>query len=281
MSRTVRVVRKKPTVVDRGPRDPTKQRVVVLRRVREGEDYVHKEEIPVSIGIPEYFTELKQIELAKRLEAEKFASKLLIYLMAGIGVNQAAIATRVSEVLECGCINGAELYPPDTDSRSESPELTIPLLKREIDRQDKLLYLIYGFPQKPPVGVEFEETVCHASAAIFLDVPEENLVAKLVADAGDAGGDENTTEAITQRVKASLEAAEAIYQIWAPRGKGLRIDARPPERVVIEGETPVEENPIDGVCGELERIARRVLNGEPLVPPPVEEEEEALEIPPE
>jgi hypothetical protein len=47
-------------VIDDGPKDSTKQKVIVLRRVREDENYVHKEEIFVCIAIPTSFVELRE-----------------------------------------------------------------------------------------------------------------------------------------------------------------------------------------------------------------------------
>jgi hypothetical protein len=67
-------------------------------------------------------------------------------------------------------------------------------------------------------------------------------------------------------VTSSLEAAEVVFQIYDQRGKGLRIDAN---------------RETDLVCAEVEKIAKRVLHNEPLVPPPVEEEEEVHEVSPE
>lgn len=58
--KVIEIVRKKEQIIERGPKVPKKKKVIVLRKVHQGENYVHKEEIPVSIGIPQYYNELRQ-----------------------------------------------------------------------------------------------------------------------------------------------------------------------------------------------------------------------------
>jgi hypothetical protein len=189
--RIIRVVRKKAPVVDRGPHDPTKQKVIVLRRVREGEDYMHREEIPVSIGIPAYFAELKKLDLERREEAERFARKTIIFLIGGPGSGKGTQSTRIIEKFDTGYMSAGELLRAEAESGSElgtfigeqmklgvivPQEITIALLKKEIIRQDKLLCLIDGFPRKVDQAITFEETVCPAACALWLDVPDDVLV---------------------------------------------------------------------------------------------------------
>jgi len=58
--KTVEVIRKREENADSGPKQPQKKKVIVLRKAKENEEFVKKGEIPVSIGIPEYYREMKQ-----------------------------------------------------------------------------------------------------------------------------------------------------------------------------------------------------------------------------
>jgi hypothetical protein len=118
LTRIVRVVQKKVHVVDRGPHDSTKQKVIVLRRVRDGEDFGHRDEIPVSIGIPTYFAELKKLDLERQEEAERFARKMIIFLIGGPGSGKGTQSARITAKFDTGYMSAGELLRAEADSRS-------------------------------------------------------------------------------------------------------------------------------------------------------------------
>jgi adenylate kinase family enzyme len=59
-------------------------------------------------------------------------------------------------------------------------EIIISLLKKELIRQDKQLNLIDGFPRKVGQAIAFEEAVCPAAAALWLNVPDDVLLQRLL-----------------------------------------------------------------------------------------------------
>jgi adenylate kinase family enzyme len=273
--RIVRVVRRKAPVVDRGPKDPTKQKVIVLRRVREDEEYVRKEEIPVSIGIPEYYKELRELDLARKREAERFARKTIIFLIGGPGSGKGTQSARIIEKFDTGYMSTGDLLRAEAASGSELgvfiseqmklgaivPQgITISLLKKEILRQDKQLFLIDGFPRKVDQAVTFEETVCKAECALWLDVPDEVLVERLLERSKVSGRADDNPETIKLKIKTFHEVSEPVFALFEQTGRAVRIDGnREP----------------DVVFADVEALINRVLNGEPLFPVVVEEEEQS------
>jgi adenylate kinase family enzyme len=263
--RIIRVVRRKSPVIDRGPKCPTTQKVVVLRRVRDGESYVHKEEIPVSIGIPEYFAELRELELARQREAEQFAHKIIIFLIGGPGSGKSTNSKRISETMEIGHLSVEDLLKAEASSAPEvaneqmPQETTISVIKQELIRQDKPLYLIDGFPRKVEHAVTFEETVCKAVCIVWLDVPEEVLLERLLEGNKEAGQQEDDPEMIKLKIKGIHEGEEAVFALFEETGRAVKIDGN---------------QELDLVFEDIEKVVRRVINHEPLFPVVVEEEEQ-------
>ena len=58
-NKKIEVIRKKETDLENGPKIPQKKKVLVLRKAKQGENYIQKDEIPVSIGIEEYYNQMK------------------------------------------------------------------------------------------------------------------------------------------------------------------------------------------------------------------------------
>lgn len=245
--RVVQVIRKKEPVVDNGPKVPKKQKVIILRKVRDNEDYVHKEEIPVSIGIPEYFNELKEVEKEKEEREQIFGKKIIIFLIGGPGSGKGTQAERILKDFDIGYMSAGELLRQETASGSElgtfiseqmklgnilPQEIVINLLKQEIIKQDKETYLIDGFPRKIDQAESFENKVCPCALALFLDVPDEILIERLIERSKDSGREDDNPETIKLRIKTFHEISEQVFDYFNPMGKTIKIDGnRDPDTV--------------------------------------------------
>ena len=280
--RIVQVIRKKEPVVDRGPKTPPRQKVIVLRKAHEGEKYVKKEEIPVSIGIPEYFTELREVE-RERLERQRlFASKTIVFLIGGPGSGKGTQAERIIRDFDTGYMSTGELLRAEAESGSEQgvyiaeqmklgnilpQEIVIELLKKEIIRQEKQLYLIDGFPRKIDQAETFERDVCQCACALFLDVPDEVLISRLLERSKDSGREDDNPETIELRIKTFHEVSEQVFDYFNQMEKAVKINGNRDPDVVYK---------------DVNALIHRVLNKEPLIlPDSNEEEEESAENPPE
>lgn len=281
MSRKIEVVRKKAPVVERGPHVPQKQKVVVLRRVRENEEYIHKDEIPVSIGIPRYFNELKAADEAREREIHQFEGKTIIFIIGGPGSGKGTQSQMIIENYDTGYMSAGDLLRAEADTGSElgnfiqeqmklgaivPQEITIGLLKKEILNQSKQLYLIDGFPRKLDQAQTFEETVCQAACALFLDVPDDVLVERLMERGKESGRVDDNPETIKLRLKTFHEVSEPVYDMFDAKGKAIKID----------GNRPTEE-----IFADIKKLLDRILSGGPVHEPEPEEEEEVAEVEPE
>lgn len=280
--RIVQVVRKKQPVVDKGPRVPTKQKVVILRKVRDNEDYVHKEEIPVSIGIPEYFNELKEADREKEEREQIFGKKIIIFLIGGPGSGKGTQAERILKDFDIGYMSAGELLRQETSSGSElgtfiseqmklgnilPQEIVINLLKKEIIKQDKEQYLIDGFPRKIDQAETFEKNVCSCALALFLDVPDDILVERLIGRSQDSGREDDNPETIKLRIKTFHEISEQVFDYFNPMGKAIKIDGnRDPDSVYED-----VKNAISAVIAKNSNSSEEITNNNN------EEEEEYIE----
>lgn len=245
--RTVQIIRKKQQVIEKGPREPQKQKVIVLRRARENEEYVKREEIPVSIGIPEYFTELQKADKEKEDRAQLFAKKNIIFLIGGPGSGKGTQATRILKDFDMGYMSAGELLRQETTSGSElgqfiseqmklgnilPQEIVIDLLKKEIIKQNSNHYLIDGFPRKIDQAETFEKNICPCAFALFLDVPDDILVERLIGRSQDSGREDDNPETIKLRIKTFHEISEQVFDYFSPMGKAVKIDGnRDPDEV--------------------------------------------------
>lgn len=273
------VVRKKEKVVERGPREPTKQKVVVLRRVHDGEDYVHKTEIPISIGIPEYFTELRQIEEDKQKELQRFRKKTVIFLLGGPGCGKGTQSELILKTFDMGYMSAGELLRDLVKGDSElgamvaemmkqgqivPQEVTIGLLKEEMARQDKEVYLIDGFPRAIEQAQAFESMVCRGACAMYLSVPDDVLIPRLIERGKGSGRADDEPEAIQKRIRVFHTVCEPVFALFEEDGRAVEIDGN---------------REVDVVFKDVEALIKRVLNKEPLNPPPPVEEEDKPEQP--
>lgn len=245
--RIVQVIRKREPVVDKGPKVPKKQKVVILRRVRDNEEYTRKEEIPVSIGIPEYFTELREADREKEEREQIFGKKKIIFLIGGPGSGKGTQAERILKDFDIGYMSAGELLRQETASESElgsfiseqmklgnilPQEIVINLLKKEIIKQDKETYLIDGFPRKIDQAETFEKKVCSCALALFLDVPDEVLIERLIERSKDSGREDDNPETIKLRIKTFHDISEQVFDFFNPTGKAVKIDGnRDPDTV--------------------------------------------------
>jgi UMP-CMP kinase len=138
-------------------------------------------------------------------------------------------------------------------------EITISLLKKEIVKQEKEIYLIDGFPRKIDQAVTFEESVCPCACALFLDVPDDVLVKRLIERSKDSGREDDNPETIKLRIKVFHEVCELVYGHFQQFGKAVKIDG--------------DRDP-DLVYADIQKVIQKVVNREPLHPPNPEEEEE-------
>ena len=272
-TKKVQIVRKKAQVVERGPKQPVKHKVVVLRKVRDGEEFVKKTEIPVSIGIPQYFQELRKADEEIEREARAFSNKIVIFFIGGPGSGKGTQSERIVQEYGLGYMSTGDLLRKEVDSGSElgkvlfeqmhagqlvPMEVIISLIKKELLTQEKEAYLIDGFPRKIDQAQLFEQTICPAKLTLYLSVPDDVLTERLLKRAETSGRDDDNPETIQKRLVTFHDVSEPVFNYYQQSGRAVSIDGnREP----------------DEVFADIKKIIDKLLGREP---PPVEEEEEAV-----
>ena len=211
----IEIVRKKEAVVERGPKVPQKQKVIVLRRVHKDEEYTKKEEIPVSIGIPQYYQDLQKIEEDRKKKEEEFRKKTIIYLIAEFNCEKDQICEQLHQDFDLGTLKTAALIKfeseKDTklgkqlqqlihDKQTIPVEIIIAILKQEIMRQDKDAFLVDDFPMRDDQLIFLEERVCPCKVCIDLIMPDEVTIEKFMAKAQEEAKEDETPEKIKDMI---------------------------------------------------------------------------------
>jgi adenylate kinase family enzyme len=173
------------------------------------------------------------------------ASKIIIFLIGGPGSGKGTQAERIMRDFDAGYISAGDVLRKEAASGTElgdfindqmrqglilPPDIEIRLLKKEIIAQDKRVYLIDVFPRKIEHGEAFEKEICPCKCAIFLDVPDDVLVARLGQSTDTSGWEDDA-----RRVRVFHEICEVVYGYFDRTGRGVRIDGnRDPETVYAD-----------------------------------------------
>ena len=236
----IEIVRKKEPVVERGPKVPQKQKVIVLRKVHKGEDYTKKEEIPVSIGIPQYYEDLQKIEEERKRREEEFRHKTIIYITSGYLCEREKIVEKLHEDFDLGSIKTDPLIKAESEKDTKlgqhishciSEKKTIPveivvaLIKQEIMKQGKQYFLIDDFPMREDVLQFIEERVCPCKVCFDLTISEESVIAKLTAKAQEEAREPEAPEVIKERMDEFNAPTAPLVDYLYSRNKVMNVDA--------------------------------------------------------
>lgn len=143
------------------------------------------------------------------------AEKIVVCLLGGPGVGKGTQSELIKQNYDVGYMSAGDLLrgaaqadTPEGHKLAEQlrrgeivpQEITIGLLKQEIERQQKELYIIDGFPRKVDQAETFVKTVVEPKAIIFLDAPDDVLVERLMGRAKTSGRSDDNPESIKLRL---------------------------------------------------------------------------------
>ena len=229
--RVVKVVRKK-TPVERSPRAPTKQKVIILHRVNDGEDYIHREEMPASIGLPEYFSEMEEANKEKHENFEMLEGKTIIFLIGVPGSGKRTQSEKIVNEFNIGYIDAAKLLHYDSDGLPPEETFTN-ILKQEIISQNKDACIINGFPMNVGQAGAFEKAVCDCTFVLFLDVPNEVLFESILKQDPEFV-EKNGSGEIVFEIQTLHDELELVYEHFSANGKAVKIDGNREPNEVFE-----------------------------------------------
>ncbi len=118
-----------------------------------------------------------------------------------------------------GIMAAGELVPDD---------LIIAMVKQEFERQGTVRVLLDGFPRTEGQAVALDAMLesFHApmTAAVVLDVNEDELVRRLVGRAADEGRSDDNETTVRKRMEVYGHQTQPLIEYYARRGKLRRVD---------------------------------------------------------
>ena len=103
-----------------------------------------------------------------------------------------------------------------------SDEIVIAMIREKLSSMDTIRVIFDGFPrttaQANALEMLLEELSTPVSSAPLLEVPEDELVARLLERAKIEGRDDDNPETIRNRFKVYLEKTQPLIDFYAARG---------------------------------------------------------------
>lgn len=105
-------------------------------------------------------------------------------------------------------------------------EVTIGLLEKEIrERDEKLTFLIDGFPREMAQAMAFERDVCECCFCLFFDCPDAVLEERLLHRGKSSGRTDDNREAIQKRLLTYHTQTRPVVDYFDALGKLRTVDA--------------------------------------------------------
>lgn len=86
-------------------------------------------------------------------------------------------------------------------------------------------FLIDGFPRKLDQAIFFEETVCPSRMTMFLNCPEDVMLARLLKRGETSGRDDDNIESIRKRFRVFEKTSMPVVNMYEKEGKVVRVEA--------------------------------------------------------
>lgn len=103
-------------------------------------------------------------------------------------------------------------------------EVTIALLAKAMKEAKSQRFLIDGFPRKMDQALKFDEEVCLSTAVLFITVPEDVLLERLLERGKTSGRDDDNEESIKKRFKTFLDTSMPVVEHYRKQKKVIEVD---------------------------------------------------------
>lgn len=113
-------------------------------------------------------------------------------------------------------------------------EITINLLKIQMQQTDAKVVLIDGFPRAIDQGLAFERSVCPSTAIIYLECPEEILESRLLKRGQSSGRVDDNISSIKKRFQTFIDTSLPVVEYYRGRGNVHTINSSAPAEQVFE-----------------------------------------------
>jgi adenylate kinase len=107
-------------------------------------------------------------------------------------------------------------------------ELIVAMVRREIEAMDEVRILLDGFPRTPGQAEALDallaEFGAEMTAAVLLEVPEDELVRRLLSRAEQEGRDDDNETTIRKRMEVYRASTRPLLDFYAARDLLVRVD---------------------------------------------------------
>ncbi|KAF2842650.1 UMP-CMP kinase-like protein [Patellaria atrata CBS 101060] len=129
-------------------------------------------------------------------------------------------------------------------------EVTIQLLENamtaSIEKDNKRLFLIDGFPRKMDQALKFEEAVVPSKFTLFFDCPEDVMQERLLNRGKTSGRSDDNLESIKKRFRTFVETSMPVVEHFESEGRVVKISAtKLPEEVYEDVKGALKEKGIE------------------------------------
>ena len=115
-----------------------------------------------------------------------------------------------------GSTLGVEISTYLTAGKIVPPELLMSLLKNSMESsQSTHVFLIDGFPRSLAQAVQFEETVVHPKAVLYLNCTKEKMLDRCLARGQDTGRADDNLTALTTRYQQFLDVTLPVLDRYS------------------------------------------------------------------
>ena len=123
-----------------------------------------------------------------------------------------------------------------TEGKIVPMEVTIQLLenamKAAMEKENKTLFLIDGFPRKLDQAHAFERTVVPSKFTLFFDCPEDVMQDRLLVRGQTSGRADDNLESIKKRFKTFVDTSMPVVDEFASQGRVVKVESvKSPEEV--------------------------------------------------
>lgn len=122
-------------------------------------------------------------------------------------------------------------------------DLIVAMVRTEIEEQDAVRVLLDGFPRTPGQAQSLDGLLAEygapLDAVVVLDVPDEELVRRLVERAREEGRSDDDEETVRKRMEVYRESTRPLLEHYRERGLLQRVNG--------VGEVPEVTRRIEGV----------------------------------
>jgi len=107
-------------------------------------------------------------------------------------------------------------------------DLIVAMVRSELDELDEIRVLLDGFPRTPGQAVALDallaEYGAEMTAAVVLEVPEDELVRRLVGRAEELGRSDDNEATVRHRMSVYHDATKPLLDFYDARGLLRRVD---------------------------------------------------------